>query len=125
MINERKKAVVSVTRLLNELEASLDTSLIHGSKLTIGMLENRLNAKLAASVGQAAFQQVIDALDDLAQARAKIVLAHHALADIRSDLGLEVFAAGDLGKLLRPTAEANDDTSLALEQGDKVTLVAA
>lgn len=108
MNRDRRLATVEITRLLHELESSVDTTLIKGSELTSGLLESRMSTKIAASVGQEAFMDVISALEYLTQARSKVISAHNALSQIRSDLGLNIFAAGDLTKLAEPKGQAND-----------------
>lgn len=114
MQRDRRLAVVSVTKLLHDLESSIDLTLIKGSELTAGLLESRINAKLAASVGQGAFSDVIGALDHLTLARSKVIAAHHTLEEIRSELGLTVFSAGDLTKLVEPKGLANDIENTAM-----------
>jgi len=66
-----------------------------GFALGSDMIRARQKAKLAASVGQDALDNVIKALASITEGRERAVQSHESLADVRSMLGLDVLATGD------------------------------
>jgi hypothetical protein len=101
MLNERRTAANDVARKLFELEAAIDQALVCAGQLAATIPQARINAKLSAVVGQDAFDLVSESLTSLCAARGKTVAAHNALAEVHEQIGLKVFAGGDLWKLVK------------------------
>jgi hypothetical protein len=98
MLNERLEAVKDVTASLHAFENAMDEALMKGFALGADMIRARQKAKLAATVGQDALNNVIRALSSLTEGRERAVESHGSLAEVRSMLGLDVLAAGDGAK---------------------------
>lgn len=88
-----------VTQKLAAMENALDDTLAAAAELTAAYPTARRMAQVSPVTGQDAVALTGDALAALFTARAKLVEAHHALAEIRDELGIPVRASGDLWKL--------------------------
>ncbi len=80
---------------LNNLESAIDTALAEAANLTIAMAQGRGEARVAAEVGQDAFDALGYIHAALTAARRHSVEAHRALEQVRSGLNLPVTAHGD------------------------------
>lgn len=98
MLIERRKAATDVATKLFELEAAIDQAMMCAGQLAAAMPQARMDAKLSAVVGQEALSLVSDSLNALCAARGKTVAAHNVLAEVHQQIGLKVFAMGDLWK---------------------------
>lgn len=83
-----------IARSLGEVEAAIDTSIIHQAQLLASIVEGRMAAGTAIQVGHSAFRRAVDALEALATARDHVVGCHDELAEVRDQLRL---AADDVG----------------------------
>lgn len=103
MLNNRLTAAKDVKAKLIALESAIDSALISAAELAAAVPAARQRAKLSAVVAQDAIALTGESLAALYQARAKIVEAHHAFADVQDQIGVTPYMGGDLWKI--PTAE--------------------
>ena len=99
MLNNRLAAARLVAAKLTAAEEAVDDALITAAELTSAFPQARRQANVSAVVGQDAIALAAEAMAALQLARAKLVEAHHALADVRDGMGLRTHAAGDMWKL--------------------------
>ncbi len=112
MLNQRIAATRMVAEKLNAIENAIDDALISASELTATFPVARREANVSPVVGQQAIALVGEAAAALQKARAKLVEAHFALADVRDELRVPVRAGGSLWKL----AEAPQQVTLVEQQ---------
>ena len=112
MLNQRIAATRMVAEKLNATENAIDDALISASELTATFPVARREANVSPVVGQQAIALVGAAAAALQEARAKLVEAHFALADVRDELRVPVRAGGSLWKL----AEAPQQITLVEQQ---------
>jgi hypothetical protein len=85
-----KRRIVA-ERLANHLfntEEAVDTTLALMGDLIAAMPRARLEAGLAAGVGQQAVDRVLEAASGMATARRSLIAAHEALAQAKDQIGL-------------------------------------
>lgn len=85
-----KRRIVA-ERLANHLfttEEAVDTTLALMGDLIAAMPRARLEAGLAAGVGQQAVDRVLEAASGMASARRSLIAAHEALAEAKDQVGL-------------------------------------
>ena len=99
MLNQRIAATRMVAEKLNATENAIDDALISASELTATFPVARREANVSPVVGQQAIALVGEAAAALQKARAKLVEAHFALADVRDELRVPPKADGSLWKL--------------------------
>lgn len=97
----------SVAARLFEVEDAIDGSLKQASRLIVDMVDARRDLRLAAVVGQAAFDRTAATISALAQARGEIVGAHDALAETRDQMGMRTVGLGALDKPDPPSGSGN------------------
>lgn len=110
MLNERLGAARHVAEKLHALEAAIDEALACAGELTTAVPAARRNAGVSAVVGQDAIWLTGQSVAALHKARAKIVAAHHAFADVQVQVGLKHRMSGEGWK---PTAVLPDTSSLS------------
>ena len=98
MLNNRLAAAKLITERLTACENAIDDALISAAELTCAMPAARRTANVSAVVGQDATALTGEALVALHLARAKMIEAHHAFAEVRDEMGLKTRAAGSLWK---------------------------
>lgn len=106
MLNERLGAAKDVASKLHALEAAIDDALAYAGELTTAVPAARRRAGLSAVVGQEAIWLTGQSVAALHEARAKIVAAHHAFADVQAQIGLKTRMSGDGWKPSLLAAEA-------------------
>lgn len=106
MLNDRLGAARDIAAKLFALETSIDQALIHAGELTAVVPAARQRAKVSAVVGQDAYALTAETLAALHEARAKIVAAHHAFAEVQTQMGLSTRMSGDGWKPAFLSAEA-------------------
>jgi hypothetical protein len=99
MLNDRITAARIVAEALNGSETAVDDAIVSLADLTRAMTEARRVAKVSPVVGQDATALTAEAFAALQLARAKMVEAHGALAEVGDGLGLKVYAAGNMWKM--------------------------
>ena len=90
-------------------EEAVDNSLALLGELIAAMPRARLEARLAAAVGQDALDLVLEAARGLAGARKSLIAAHGALASAAAEVGLGrvvMVGGGDKSLIDLPTGEA-------------------
>lgn len=90
----RFEVMKDVVRDLYRAEIAIDEALSALATLSATLPQARLRARVAATMGQAAIDEVLAACSLVGQARGKLVETHRHLDEVRSDLGLPVVAAG-------------------------------
>jgi hypothetical protein len=105
MLNNRLAAARLVASKLTAVEEAVDDALITAAELTSALPKARRQANVSAVVGQDAIALAGEAMAALQLARAKFIAAHHALADVRDEMGLRTLAAGDLWKFVAAKPE--------------------
>lgn len=108
MLNVRMKAARTVAADLQGFEKALDEALTLGSLLQATMIKSRLEAKLAAEVGQEALESVAKTLTLMVDARRQIVAAHGGLKQVAGDIGVPTVGYGELTKPPEPKGMAAD-----------------
>ena len=99
MLNNRLAAAKLMAEKIAACENAIDDALISAAELTSATPAARRQANLSPVVCQEALALTGEALTALHQARAKMVSAHFAFAEIRDQIGLGAYATGDLWKL--------------------------
>jgi len=113
MLNDRIAAARLIAEKLAACEAAIDDALTSAAELTVATPAAQRRARVSATVGQDAIALTGEAIAALHAARAKIVGAHHAFAEVRDGLGLTPYAGGDLWKLVKGAAADNDQRRAA------------
>lgn len=76
---------VRVARQVRTAEHAVDQAMIEVCKLIQASLEGRVEARLAAEVGQAALENIVAGLNHLATVRASLASGHSGLAVVADD----------------------------------------
>jgi len=97
MLNRRLNAARNVAAQLGDAEDKIDQALASSAELMAAMLRGRIEANLAAPVGQAALERVLSSINELGSARAEIVAAHAELDETKCQIGLREHAVGTGG----------------------------
>lgn len=95
----RQRIAQEIAHDLRSVERLLDQTLEAAGALAARLPAARLEAGIAATVGQSAFEHSGASFAHLIQARAGLIALHEELAGVGEKLGLEVHASGDLWKL--------------------------
>lgn len=103
---QRQTIAQTVAKHLFAAEEAVDLALARIAELNAALPLARLDARLAAAVGQDALIQSASALMLLAETRGKIVAAHSNLKQASDDIGLSELSYGDLIKPARALHEA-------------------
>jgi len=103
MLNDRLAAAQLIQEKLYAAEAAIDEALARASELTAAVPVARRRANIAATVGQDAIALSVEAITALVDARAKLVAAHGAYADVRDEMGLRTRMSGDAWKVAPPS----------------------
>jgi hypothetical protein len=99
MLNNRLAAARLLAEKLAACENAIDDALISAAELTSAAPIARRQANVSPVVGQEALALTGEALSALHEARAKMVSAHMAFAEVRDQIGLAPYATGELWKL--------------------------
>lgn len=96
---QRQMIASSVAERLFAAETALDLAAARIAELTAALPLARLDARLAASVGQDALCNSAAAMMLIAQTREKVIAAHANLKQASDDIGLREVSYGDLLKV--------------------------
>lgn len=88
----------AVAARLHSAEAAIDTALAETAQLAALLPVARSEAYVSAVTGQKAFDGAAASIGALAEARARIVDTHNALAAVARKMGLDTLAVGILDK---------------------------
>lgn len=94
----RQTISATVAARLHSAEAAIDAALAETAQLAALLPAARTEAYLSAVTGQKAFDGAAASIAALAEARARIVDTHNALAAVARKMGLETVAVGILDK---------------------------
>lgn len=94
----RQTISATVAARLHSAEAAIDAALAETAQLAALLPSARTEAYLSAVTGQKAFDGAAASIAALAEARARIVDTHNALAAVARKMGLETVAVGILDK---------------------------
>lgn len=98
MLKDRRRAVELVSTDFLEAENAADNAALLATTCLTTMLKARAAAKLPVTTGTRALQLVSDAASDLVRARQRLIEAHAALVEVRSEIGLGTYYGyGDVG----------------------------
>lgn len=103
---QRQAIAQRVAKHLFAAEEAVDLAVARIAELNAALPLARLDASLAAAVGQDALIQSANALMLLTETRGRIVAAHASLKQASDDIGLAELSYGDLIKPGRPLREA-------------------
>jgi hypothetical protein len=95
MPSTRKAVAHKIAAPLHNIEQAIDLALAEAANLTLAMARGRGEARVAAQVGQDAFDALGETHAALTAARRHIVATHLALERVRADLNLPVTGHGD------------------------------
>ncbi|WP_267397237.1 MULTISPECIES: hypothetical protein [unclassified Sphingomonas] len=91
MLKERRLAADLVTAHFLTAEKAADLATSSTAACLAKMLEQRAAANLPLGMGTEALRLVSEATGDLMRARQKLIDAHSALLEVRSDMGLRAY----------------------------------
>lgn len=109
MLQNRLAAARMVAEKLAASETAIDDALISMAELTAVTPMAQRRANVSPTVVQDAMALTGEATAALQEARAKLMAAHQAFAEVRDQIGLRVHAGGDLWKLVPPKTAQNED----------------
>jgi len=96
---QRQDIAKNVAERLFAAEAALDIAAARIAELNAALPLARMDARLAAAIGQDAFASSASAMRLVAKTRAKIVDTHASLKAASDDIGLSDLSYGDLFKV--------------------------
>jgi len=98
---------VRVARQVRTAEHAVDQAMIEVSRLVQTALEGRVEARLAAEVGQEALANMVRGLSQLAEVRSAVIASHCELAHVADDhqVGWHMDGAQE-NKTVKPTGFA-------------------
>lgn len=96
MLNKRREAAQYVADRLIAAEKAIDHAIICTADLGGSLPKARVDANLAAEVGQGALEQASQTFVSLVQARRNIIETHRELAETKIEIGLREVALGGL-----------------------------
>jgi hypothetical protein len=112
MLAQRRKAGQDIANCLIAAEAAIDHALASAATLAAMMPTARLEAGVAAEVGQEAMEFAAKTCAALFEARASVVATHKELAKTKDAVGLRTFA---MGGLMPKASELAGNTVTALK----------
>lgn len=119
MLKQRKDAAQYVADRLMAAELAIDCALTCTAELSGSIPKARIDANLAAEVGQEALEQASHTFVSLVAARRNIINTHRELAHTRDQIGLREVALGGLmdkppmAKHIRHLAIVSNDSDRA------------
>ena len=107
MLNQRIEAARPIAMKINEVEKSLNLTLVQMGELMSSIASARLapGTRFSLTAGMEASEKLIDAAAQTARSYRDVVAAHQHLAEDREDAGLRTVSWGDYAEC--PPAQAN------------------
>jgi hypothetical protein len=99
MPRQRQIIAHSIAQRLYAAEEAIDLAAARIAELNAALPLARIEGRLAAAIGQDAFQSSASAIMLLAQTRAELVATHNQLKRVSDDIGLGELAYGDVFKV--------------------------
>jgi hypothetical protein len=96
MLNQRLAFAKGVADELFPAEDSLESAIVHASRLAIALIEGRKTAKQPITMGQEGLALMSRAAAKLVEARGDIGAAHAAFRVAQNELGLRAVSFGDI-----------------------------
>ena len=96
MLNQRLAFAKGVADELFPAEESLESAIVHASRLAIALIEGRKTAKQPITMGQEGLSLMSRATAKLVEARGDMGAAHAAFRTAQNELGLRAVSFGDL-----------------------------
>ncbi len=96
MLNQRLNAARQVNDQLHATERAIDAAVMEAAAFVASMPRARMEANIAAEVGQAAIERSAAAFAALIEARREIVAAHLELSAVKDLIGLRTVALGGM-----------------------------
>lgn len=110
---KRRLMAQKVAAQLFETEAAIDGALGKIAGLAGLLPHARMESRLSAVVGQAAFESIARSLTALTEARREIVDTHHRLVDMQNEAGLRHVSFGEQDKPIEGAEPANSGLASA------------
>jgi hypothetical protein len=120
MLNQRLSAAQGVAKELFPAEETLETALLHTSRMMIAVIEGRRSAKLPITTAQAGLEKTAAAANHLVAARAALGEAHLAFRATSEEIGLRAVSYGDVHECPEPTGKIDERAPLTVVNGSKV-----
>lgn len=96
------RTAARVARKIQETEAAMDQTILNANALVTALLEARMEANLAAEVGQESLDQLVSAIKSLTDARGSVARCHGGLARLAEQLQIEWRLDGPLVEKITP-----------------------
>ncbi len=116
MLNQRIEAARPIAKKINEVEKSLNLTMIQMGELMSSIAAARLapGTRFSLTAGMDASEKLIAAAAKTARCYREVVEAHAHLAEDREDAGLRTVSWGDFSECPPSKATAADDKSSPL-----------
>jgi hypothetical protein len=111
MLNQRLAFAKGVADELFPAEDSLESAIVHASRLAIALIEGRKTAKQPITMGQEGLALMSRAAAKLVEARGDMGAAHAAFCVAQNELGLRAVSFGDIYPC--PSIAGERDTDVA------------
>tara|TARA_R110000850_G_scaffold260770_2_gene388130 strand:- start:397 stop:765 length:369 start_codon:yes stop_codon:yes gene_type:complete len=111
MLNQRIEAARPIAMKINEVEKSLNLTLVQMGELMSSIAAARLapGTRFSLTAGMEASEKLIDAAAQTARTYREVVAAHQHLAEDREDAGLRTVSWGDYAECPPAQAKATGD----------------
>lgn len=116
MLNQRIEAARPIAHKINEVEKSLNLTMVQMGELMSSIAAARLapGTHFSLTAGMDASEKLISAVAQTAQSYREVVEAHGHLAEDRANAGLQTVSWGDIFECPPAQATAADDKSAQL-----------
>ncbi|WP_417592961.1 hypothetical protein [Parasphingorhabdus sp.] len=116
MLNERIEAARPIAKKINEVEKSLNLTMIQIGELLSSIAAARLapGTRFSLTAGMEASEKLIAAAAETSRSYREVVKAHEHLAEDRNDAGMRTVSWGDVSECPPNHASASQDTSTPL-----------
>ena len=113
MLNQRLAYAKGVADELFPAEESVESAILHASRLAIALIEGRKTAKQPITMGQEGLALMSRAAAKLVEARGDMGAAHAAFRQSQNELGLRAVSFGDIYTCPSFAEEAPDTANVA------------
>lgn len=94
MLNQRLNAARTINDQLKIAEHAIDKALSEAATLAAFMPQARVDANVAAEIGQVALERTHAAFSALVTARGELIAAHQELSVVKDQIGLRTIGLG-------------------------------
>ena len=113
MLNQRLAYAKDVADELFPADESVESAILHASRLAIALIEGRKTAKQPITMGQEGLALMSRAAAKLVEARGDMGAAHAAFRQSQNELGLRAVSFGDIYTCPSFAEEAPDIANVA------------